>query len=587
MNERLPFLDALGNELLRGLVEFRRRRRFLTVALLAVVVVGGGIVASLRLGGHGSESNVVVAQDPTPTRNDTGPTPTPTSPTADTEPRPPLPACETGEPLAGIDRRVDHIVAAYNARDADALIDIIGDGPVRDPSLEPGTTGEYPSISAWIAAAASIDDHLDTAGYGVYEPFELIASRSNQTLATNDIDALSLRVQLWVNQECETRVTTVDEISQPDPCRYSSVFAVESPSGCAQSFAPRAGHLSIWTGNELIIYGGSSGTYEGSGLATGLAFDPADGSWRDLPPSPAVVASWPGFHGFWTGEVLLVLGRVLDDDRSRILVQSYNPEAETWSVSAPLPADDAALGAAVWTGNEIVMAGGELNGPDDRAWAYRPDTGEWRALPDPGLKPVEGMAGVWNGSEAIFIGGYSGAGGSEGVAYNPAAGQWRQLAPSPSSQSIQGHELFWTGEVVIVASGNAGPEHRSSLSIYDPVFDSWRSSAPIPISAAESLGADWTGTELILWGGYGTYGSPEDDGDNVYGDGAAYDPVTDTWRVLPPSPLTDRCQHTATWTATTLVVFGGLEQCGDPNVLAQGTAAAYDPSTDSWTTMER
>ncbi len=193
-----------------------------------------------------------------------------------------------------------------------------------------------------------------------------------------------------------------------------------------------------------------------------------------------------------------------------------------------------------------------MNGRDDRAWSYRPQTDEWLELPDPGLAAVEGIAGVWTGSEAIFVGGYSQGGTFPGVAYSPDTGRWRKLGPFPDRQSLQGQELFWTGEVLVVVGGHAGPSHRSTLAIYDPAIDSWRESSPIPIPPGESLGADWTGTELILWGGFGTYESL-DDGDNVYGDGAAYNPRSDTWRILAPSPLTDRCEHSATWTGEALV----------------------------------
>jgi hypothetical protein len=66
--------------------------------------------------------------------------------------------------------------------------------------------------------------------------------------------------------------------------------------------------------------------------------------------------------------------------------------------------------------------------------------------------------------------------------------------------------------------------------------------------------------------------------DDVLGDGAAYDPATDTWTPLPsagaPSARTDAA---AVWTGSELVVVSGLGASGP---LADG--AAYDPSTGRW-----
>ncbi len=245
---------------------------------------------------------------------------------------------------------------AYNAHDADALIDIL-DGVVRDASLEPGNVGEYPSVAAWVAAAASQGDQLTAAGIGVSEPVKLFTSRSNGTLESKGIDSVSLTIKLWVNQDCDTRVATTDTVSRPDPCRFSAVFDVETPSGCAGPFAPRSDHVSVWTGDEMIVYGGSIGTIEGSDNSSGLAFNPDSGSWRDIAPSPWEVLSWPRMHGFWTGEVFHVLGRTIVDDESEIIVQTYDPQLDSRIWSAPLPVEKGRLGGAAWTGSEIVMAG--------------------------------------------------------------------------------------------------------------------------------------------------------------------------------------------------------------------------------------
>jgi hypothetical protein len=68
---------------------------------------------------------------------------------------------------------------------------------------------------------------------------------------------------------------------------------------------------------------------------------------------------------------------------------------------------------------------------------------------------------------------------------------------------------------------------------------------------------------MIVWGGRVD--------DTFYYDGAAYDPATDTWRLLPPAPAGFNDPHMV-WT-------------GDEAVVLADRAAAYDPTTDSWRTL--
>lgn len=357
------------------------------------------------------------------------------------------------------------------------------------------------------------------------------------------------------------------------PAATKSTAAVSAP--------PRAGHVAVWTGEEVLIYGGASGTHQAPPLVTGLGFDPANGSWRDLAPSPEGLAWWPTLHAVWADDRMIVAGSSQRGDAEAIVLLSYIPVEDRWLVSPPSPSERTAVGGFVWTGTEVIIAGGDLNYPDDTAWSYNPASEVWLQLPDPELPGVEGIKGVWTGTEAIFYGGYSAQPKSPAVAYNPATDSWRRLTEPPSSW-IEQHEMVWTGNEMIVYSGHAGPEHENRLLLYNPVSDTWAESSPLPIAATERLAAAWTGAEPIVWGGFATYGIHDGDGDAVSGEGAAYDPATDTWTVLPTSPLGDRCDHTGTWTGESFVIFGGMTTCGDPNVLADGNAAIYNPTTGNW-----
>lgn len=552
-------------------------------ARLAMVAVGALLIGGIFYFGRDSAEpgDDVASADNAPV---TGGGDAPTSTTTTTEPPPS--STTAGPCRAGIERTsaegaLFNLVDAYNRHDAIAVDSLLGTGPVVDPYLDPEGAHEYASAEDWVTTAATVGDVLEVVGIGG-QPLTIIAHRHNEVFAAVGIEDVALRLAIELDASCAPRITATNPISTPDPCAFSEAFATKPIAGCGDPFEPRQGHIAIWTGADLVVHGGASGTIAVPGLTSGLAFEPGSDSWRDIAASPTSLSGWPGPRAVWTGEHVLFVAATADaDGNHRIGVFSYDPDRDSWSELATMP-DDAVIGAVAWTGDELIMAGGASNLPDDRTWAYRPSTDTWRELFGADLEPVEGMAGVWTGEEAVFIGGYSGHGGREGVAYDPATNTWRDLAPSPDGQSVEGHELFWTGSEVLVVGGHSGPAHRGSLAIYDPVADSWRASEPLPIAAGEHLGADWTGTELIIWGGFGTYGGADGDRDHVYGEGAAYDPATDRWRVLAPSPLTDRCHHSGTWTGTEFIVFGGLEICGDPGILGVGTAAAYDPATDTW-----
>ncbi|KAF5407886.1 MAG: hypothetical protein Udaeo2_19570 [Candidatus Udaeobacter sp.] len=107
---------------------------------------------------------------------------------------------------------------------------------------------------------------------------------------------------------------------------------------------------------------------------------------------------------------------------------------------------------------------------------------------------------------------------------------------------------------------------------YNPDSDSWTGTSTTNAPSARSIHtAVWTGSEMIIWGGSaGDVGAALDTG-------GRYDPGTDTW--IPtrssdrPSP---RDSHTAVWTGSEVIVWGGFDGTNDIN-----SGGRYDPSTDT------
>jgi hypothetical protein len=541
----------------------------IAVAAAAVVIAVIGITALVS--GGGSTDTVT---DPGP--GDRTPTTETTLGPDSTEPATVLPECTPGPPMEGIELRTEDLIRYYNAGAAAQMISVIGDGPVSDPSLEPDQDVVYPSVTSWLEAAQRLEDRITSDGSGAGEPFHLFVTRRNASLEADGIESLSLRFRIWANQNCQVRVETTDEASSPDACLYSRLYEPdEIPAGCTGPYVPRSGHVAVWTGEEVLIVGGGSGTYPGP-IQPPIALRP-DGEIRQLAEPPVSPGRYPAMTAFWTGEQLLIVTGL--PDYQGMVVLAYAPATDTWTESDPGP-DGQLLGGATWTGNEILLVGGVINAANDEAWSFNPSTGEWARLPDPGIPLVEAMEGVWTGDEAVFYGGGSAGDESPAVAWNPATHTWRTLAPAGRGH-IQDHHLAWTGEHVIVYSGHTGPAHPDRLLLYDPAAGAWTESAPIPITPVEHLGGGWTGQELIIWGGSPTYGDRQ-----TINQGARYNPTTDTWTIMADSPLSPRCDHTLTWTDEIAIVFGGIEICGTSNVVAMGDAAAYDVADDEWRTLD-
>jgi N-acetylneuraminic acid mutarotase len=118
---------------------------------------------------------------------------------------------------------------------------------------------------------------------------------------------------------------------------------------------------------------------------------------------------------------------------------------------------------------------------------------------------------------------------------------------------------------------------------YDPSSDSWLPIANSPLTAL--LGgqtAVWTGTEMILWGGYETDPPyPYFVGLNT---GARYNPTSDTWVAtsVGSSVPDGRLAHTAIWTGAEMIVWGGQPRIMAPGKPSPNTGGRYIPATDSW-----
>jgi hypothetical protein len=181
---------------------------------------------------------------------------------------------------------------------------------------------------------------------------------------------------------------------------------------------------------------------------------------------------------------------------------------------------------------------------------------------------------VWAGGQLFFWGGDTGYGGThhaDGAAYDPAADSWRRLSPAPLSERSSARAV-WTGCEVIVWGGyaNRGLDDGAA---FEPTTDSWRMLPEAPLGGRVPVAMVWTGDEVIVWG--------DMERPNPLGDGAAYDPATDRWREIADAPLELNLAE-AVWTGEEMVVFGARLDNNNASDTSYAQGAAYDPSSDTW-----
>ncbi len=138
------------------------------------------------------------------------------------------------------------------------------------------------------------------------------------------------------------------------------------------------------------------------------------------------------------------------------------------------------------------------------------------------------------------------------------------------------HTAIWTGTRMIVWGGFSSVQNVAFNTgvQYDPLTDTSTPTTTIGApSPRSSHTAVWTGSRMIVWGGIS---------DST---GASYDPMTDTWSPISTvGAPSSRSGHTAVWTGSRMLIWGG-EHFDGVEVSDLNTGAQYDPENDQWTPM--
>jgi N-acetylneuraminic acid mutarotase len=365
-----------------------------------------------------------------------------------------------------------------------------------------------------------------------------------------------------------------------DACDLASGIVTHTPvSGCTVPTgdtgapAPRRLHTAVWTGDRMIIWGGS-GSGSPAALATGGIYDPAAGTWK----ATSTTGAPPPRHSHcavWTGSKMIVWGG-FGASALETTGGAYDPAADAWTATSTTGAPTGRTGfACAWTGKEMVVWGGTASGAVvNTGGRYDPATDTWKPLPAAGAPaPRYNASGLWSGTRFLVWGGNALFDWhADGAAYDPTADAWAGVIPKQGAPSArEQHTAVWTGSRMVVWGGFTGGVYVNDGGAWDPGAGSWSAlSVTGAPSARTEHAAVWTGNRMIVWGGCG-----QDSCTELYADGGVWAPdaTGGSWTAIAASPdVPARRGPTAVWTGSAVVVWGGRTSKGET-----GTGAVIYP----------
>lgn len=151
---------------------------------------------------------------------------------------------------------------------------------------------------------------------------------------------------------------------------------------------------------------------------------------------------------------------------------------------------------------------------------------------------------------------------------------WTMMSIKGAPEARWLHTAVWTGTLALIWGGLRGDsESLNTGGAYCPMSNTWLDLPADPWLADLKEGrwehtAIWTGTTMVVWGGF--FPAPASHG-------RIYDPSILSWSAVSPiDEPEDRYYHTAVWTGTEMIVWGGTA------LGTLDTGGRYDAGSDSW-----
>ena len=344
--------------------------------------------------------------------------------------------------------------------------------------------------------------------------------------------------------------------------------------------SPRARHVAVWTGSEMIVWGGASSTAGSSSLGDGGVYSLDTYEWT---PVSSVNAPAPRQYAtaVWTGDRMIVWGGLYDatyyNDGG-----VFDPATNTWEAMSTVAAPSGRVfHSAVWTGTEMIVWGGSDDTGEQlpSGGRYNPTTDTWTptaAVPTPSESRSLHSA-VWNGNDMLLYGGLGdvganldvylpAAGAPGGRSYGPAGNSWLPLSQVGEPAARAQHSAVWDGTRMLIFGGtNGAAEHGQGFKYESNSWVAFSGTPPAPRYRHTAVWIDNPGV-MVVWGGTDSVNGP-------MGTGGVYNPATNSWEKETPVTISARYWHTAVSTGSSMIVFGGFNSSNT----ALGDGGVYTP----------
>ncbi len=269
----------------------------------------------------------------------------------------------------------------------------------------------------------------------------------------------------------------------------------------------RFGAATVATDNGVLLHGGCCGPAGKGSRAPGFIYDVSRDEWHKISAGP--LGNRFGHSAVWTGREVILWGG--SGPGLGAEGAAYNPVSDEWRATAASPLSPRSGHVAVWNGNEMIVWGGVgARHPERPAFlrsgaAYQPKADRWRRIERAPISPQLGPDAesgvtevVWTGREMLVWN------SAEGAAYDPIADSWRRIASSPLGKRQTSHEdsMIWTGNEMIVWGGvKRGVDFINSGAAYEPDSNRWELLSVAPIEGRDRHAAVWTPDGMLIWGG--------------------------------------------------------------------------------------
>jgi hypothetical protein len=308
-------------------------------------------------------------------------------------------------------------------------------------------------------------------------PLGNVRARRLGTIAVALLVFLVPALYVWQGARSNTPVASVSP-TVADPLSSISKGWTELPPspGLAR------GTTSIWTGTELISWGGYVSDHTTDAytyLATGFAFDPSSDTWTAIPPAPEALSD---ATPIWTGsEALFLFGHNGAKDYSDGV--AFDPVTDAWRTVATAPIDPD-ITTAVWTGRGVIAWGSRSRDSKNAVAgaAYDPATDTWQRIEDAPIS-LNSASGVWTGTQMIVFGSLLDNGNhaatdtAVGESYDPATDKWTVLPDSDLSP--QASSAVWLGGRMLAW------DYLTQSQTFNPDTNTWTHLVKMPLEPSE------------------------------------------------------------------------------------------------------